>query len=258
MNSLRRPLANVLGIGVDAIDLPRAVECLVRAADAGSAGYVCVTGVHGIMEAQRDPALASILNNALLNTPDGMPTVWAGRMQGHRAMSRVYGPDLMLSLCARSVTTRHTHFLYGGQPGVVEQLQARLTVRFPGLRIVGHYTPPFRPLSSKEEAALIERVATLRPDFFWVGLSTPKQERFMARYSGVLATTVMIGIGAAFDFHSGRVKQAPRWIQRSGLEWLFRLRQELGDCGGATCATTRSSCSASRASTCATGCAVPR
>lgn len=218
--------ANILGVGVDAIDLGMAVERLLGAADAGERGYVCVTGVHGIMEAQKDPELRGILNGSLLTTPDGMPTVWIGRAQGHGWMRRVYGPDLMLALCERTAKTGHTHFLYGGAPGVAEELRRRLVARFPGLRVVGTYTPPFRPLEADEEAALAEQVAAASPDFFWVGLSTPKQERFMARYCGRLETRVMLGVGAAFDMHSGRVRQAPRWMQRSGLEWFYRLCQE--------------------------------
>ncbi|HEX7120093.1 MAG TPA: WecB/TagA/CpsF family glycosyltransferase [Longimicrobiales bacterium] len=221
-----RRRANVLGVGVDAIDLPVAVERLLGAANAGVSGYVCVTGVHGVMEAQRDPGLMRILNGSLLTTPDGMPMVWVGRAQGHRRMSRVYGPDLMLEICRRTAETGHTHFLYGGAPGVAEELGRRLVARFPGLRVVGSWTPPFRPLTAEEEAALAERVAAVRPDFFWVGLSTPKQERFMARYCGRLETRILLGVGAAFDMHSGRVKQAPRWMQRSGLEWFYRLCQE--------------------------------
>jgi N-acetylglucosaminyldiphosphoundecaprenol N-acetyl-beta-D-mannosaminyltransferase len=221
-----RVCANVLGVGIDVVDLPSAAARLLTAVDAGARGYVCVTGVHGVMEAQRDPTFAAILNRSLMTTPDGMPMVWMGRAQGHRRIARVYGPDLMLELCRRSATTGHTHFLYGGAPGVAETLRERLTVRFPGLRILGTYTPPFRPLTEDELTGLEARLAALRPDFVWVGLSTPKQERFMAEHAGRLAGGVLLGVGAAFDIHSGRVRQAPHWMQRSGLEWLFRLCQE--------------------------------
>lgn len=220
-----RVRANVLGVGVDALDLHTAAERLIAAAARGERGYVCVTGVHGVMEAQHDPAMRRILNASLMTTPDGMPMVWVGRAQGLR-ISRVYGPDLMLELCDRSQETGQTHFLYGGAPGVVEELERRLVARFPRLRVVGRYTPPFRALTAEEEAALERQVAEARPDFFWVGLSTPKQERFMAAYHGRLAAKIMLGVGAAFDMHSGRTTQAPRWVQRSGLEWLYRLLQE--------------------------------
>jgi N-acetylglucosaminyldiphosphoundecaprenol N-acetyl-beta-D-mannosaminyltransferase len=178
------------------------------------------------MEAQRDPALRQILNSSLVTTPDGMPMVWLGRASGFARMTRVYGPDLMLELCRESVATGATHFLYGGTDGVAEELAESLQRRFPGLRIVGTYTPPFRALTDEEERYLTARLEALRPDFMWIGLSTPKQERFMAKYGDRLAATIMLGVGAAFDMHSGRTKQAPRWMQRSGLEWLFRLLQE--------------------------------
>jgi N-acetylglucosaminyldiphosphoundecaprenol N-acetyl-beta-D-mannosaminyltransferase len=225
-SSTERQRVNVLGVGVDAIDMPTAVRRISAAAAAGRAGYVCVTGVHGVMEAQRDPALRQILNSSLVTTPDGMPMVWLGRASGFRKMTRVYGPDLMLEVCRESVKSGATHFLYGGTDGVAEELADSLRQRFPGLQIVGTYTPPFRTLSESEERQLAERVEELHPDFMWIGLSTPKQERFMAKYAGRLAATVMLGVGAAFDMHSGRTKQAPRWMQRIGLEWLFRLLQE--------------------------------
>lgn len=221
-----RPRANVLGVGIDAVSPALVVDTLVERTGDGNGGYVCVTGVHGVMEAQRDPELMRILNESLLTVPDGMPTVWMGRLQGHRQMARVYGPQLLLDVCRRSVRTGHTHFFYGGNPGVADALAARLVAQFPGLRVVGTFAPPFRPLSDGEDRALAQAVAAAKPDFFWVGLSTPKQERFMAAYQGRLAAKVMLGVGAAFDMHSGRTRQAPGWMQRSGLEWLFRMLQE--------------------------------
>jgi len=155
-----------------------------------------------------------------------MPMVWAGRLAGHRAMSRVYGPELMEHVFAWSQRSGATHFFYGGNTGVAEELKTRLEQRFPGIRVVGTYTPPFRPLNPEEEAELRRQVTATRPDFLWVGLSTPKQERFMASHSPGLGSKVMIGVGAAFDFHAGRVAQAPRWIQRSGFEWLYRTCRE--------------------------------
>ena len=222
-----RPQANILGIGVDAVAIDSATDRLQQAAQHGGGhGYVCVTGVHGVMEAQRDPTLRRILNASVMTVPDGMPTVWVGRAQGYRQMSRVYGPDLMLALCERSVSAGQTHFLYGGGPGTAERLKAALEARFPGIRIVGTFTPPFRPLNSDEERELEAAVGASEPNFFWVGLSTPKQERFMAQYVGRLRTPLMLGVGAAFDMNSGQLKQAPRWMQRAGLEWLFRLLME--------------------------------
>ncbi len=217
------PRANVLGVGISATNLYAATTALVSAAEQKRKGYVCVTGVHGVSEAQADPRFLSILNSALLNTPDGMPMVWMGRLQGYREISRVYGPDLMLCLCQASVERSLTHFFYGGAEGVAPELKKRLEKKFPGLRIVGTCTPPFRPLTEVEQDELARMVARLKPDFFWVGLSTPKQEKFMAEFCQRLDATVFLGVGAAFDFHAGRVRQAPRWMQRGGLEWLFRL-----------------------------------
>jgi len=217
---------NVLGVGVTVLNVPTAVEALLEAVRQRRKGYVCVSNVHVLVEAQQNPAYKQVLNQAFLVTPDGMPLVWAGRLAGHREMARVYGPDLMLAVFEATRDTGHTHFLYGGVPGVAEELKLRLESRFPGVRIVGTGCPPFRPLNPAEEAALIAQVSAARPDFFWTSISTPKQDLFNAALLPRLDTTLMIGVGAAFDFHSGRVLQAPRWIQRSGLEWLFRLCRE--------------------------------
>jgi N-acetylglucosaminyldiphosphoundecaprenol N-acetyl-beta-D-mannosaminyltransferase len=214
---------NVLGVGVSAINLDTALQGIAGALAQKTRGYICVTGVHGVMEAQRDPELRSILNHSFLNTPDGMPMVWVGKLKGFREMSRVYGPDLMLLVCEFTRDKNYTHFLYGGADGVAQELKQKLEAKFPGIKIAGTYTPPFRPLNPDEESELARLVNEKKPDIIWVGLSTPKQEKFMARYGGRFDATLLFGVGAAFDFHAGRVRQAPRWMQRSGLEWLFRL-----------------------------------
>lgn len=219
---------NVLGVGISVLNLRSAVEVVAKRIRQRQKGYICVTGVHGVTEAQEDEQFRRILNRSFLCTPDGMPMVWMGRFDGFREMDRVYGPDLMLEVCARGATEKWRHFLFGGGPGVVEELKTKLEARFPGILIVGTYTPPFRALNAEEQVGLAERLKELRPDIMWVGLSTPKQEKFMAEYLDELDVTLMVGVGAAFDFHSGRVKQAPRWMQRSGLEWFYRLCQEPG------------------------------
>lgn len=217
---------NILGVGVSAINIGQALEFVDAVISASARTYVCVTGVHGVMESQRDPELRTIHNRAGLVTPDGMPLVWLGRWRGRREMDRVYGPDLMLELCRHSVEKGYRHFFYGGAEGVAAELAARLQARIPGLQVAGWYTPPFRPLRDEEEAELFSRIAESGADIVWVGLSTPKQERFMGRSHGRLPAAVMIGVGAAFDIHSGAKRQAPQWMQRSGLEWLFRLAIE--------------------------------
>lgn len=217
---------NILGVGISVLNLQTTLSAITDAVHERNKGYICVTGVHGVMEAQNDPAFRKILNGAFLCTPDGMPMVWVGRLKGQREMSRVYGPDLMLDVCAASETNGWKHFFYGGAVGVAETLTGKLKARFPKLEVAGTFAPPFRSLNPNEEKQLVEMVHAARPDIFWVGLSTPKQEKFMAELLPKLDVTLMIGVGAAFDFHSGRIKQAPRWMQRSGLEWFFRLCQE--------------------------------
>ncbi len=225
MESVRT--VDVLGVRISVIDQQRAREILFDAVRGGRRGYVAVTGVHGVMEAQDDEEFRAILNSALLTTPDGMPMVWMGKLQGERSIARVYGPDLMLNLCDHSRAENFSHFFYGGAPGVADDLAQKLSERFPGLNIAGTFTPPFRPLNETELADLQQQVRAARPDFFWIGLSTPKQERFMAVHLQLLPETkIMIGAGAAFDLLTGRIRQAPPWMQRSGLEWLYRLIQE--------------------------------
>jgi N-acetylglucosaminyldiphosphoundecaprenol N-acetyl-beta-D-mannosaminyltransferase len=214
---------NVLGVAVSPINMGLALERISQAIASRQKGYVCVTGVHGVSEAQSDAEFRQILNRAFLCTPDGMPLVWAGRWQGQKQMDRVYGPDLMLAVMELSEKTGWRHFFYGGAEGTAKLLQANLLERFPKLQIVGADEPPFRPLNPDEQKKLREQVRAARPDIMWVGLSTPKQERFMAQYLDQLEVTLMFGVGAAFDFLAGKVRQAPRWMQRSGLEWCFRL-----------------------------------
>lgn len=218
---------DVLGVGISVLDQDRAREFLFEAARNKRRGYVTVTGVHGVMEAQRDPELMRIFNGAMLATPDGVPMVWMGRLQKQPTIRRVYGPDLMLNICDNGRAENFSHFLFGGVEGVADELAGELQARFPGIRIAGTYTPPFRRLNGDELRALQQTVRETRPDFFWVGLSTPKQDRFMAEHLPLLPeATVMLGVGAAFDFLTGRVKQAPEWMQRNGLEWFYRWTRE--------------------------------
>jgi N-acetylglucosaminyldiphosphoundecaprenol N-acetyl-beta-D-mannosaminyltransferase len=187
---------------------------------------VCVTGVHGVMESQRDETLRRIHNEAGLVTPDGMPMVWWARAHGHAHVRQVCGPDLMLAFCDRSLTAGYRHFFYGGGVGVADLLAQRLMKRFPGLVVAGTYTPPFRPLTAEEDADVTARINGSGADIVWVGLSTPKQEHWMADHRGLLDAPVLIGVGAAFDFHAGLKRRAPRWMRPLGLEWLFRLSTE--------------------------------
>lgn len=222
----RPPAVNVLGVGVSAINMATAVAAIEGWIARREHHYVTITGVHGIMECQDDAELRAIHNRAGLVTPDGMPLVWLSWLTGRAHVDRVYGPDLMLALCARSGERGYRHFFYGGNDGVAALLRDRLVARYPALKVVGIYTPPFRPLTPEEDEAVIERINASGADLVWVGLSTPKQERWMASHLGRLHAPAMIGVGAAFDFHAGLKPQAPRWLQRAGLEWLFRTACE--------------------------------
>jgi len=216
----------ILGVKVHATNMDRALAQVEGALTSGDKGYVCVTGVQGIMEAQMDSNLKRIINHSTLNIPDGRPTVWVGWLRGMFQMRQVTGPNLMLRLCALSAEKNYRHFFYGGNEGVADELKATLTRRFPGLNVVGTYCPPFRALNEQEEAELVRTVAETKPDFFWVGLSTPKQEKFMDQYHAKLDTKLMFGVGAAFDMHTGRIKDAPYWMKVMGVQWMHRIYQD--------------------------------
>jgi N-acetylglucosaminyldiphosphoundecaprenol N-acetyl-beta-D-mannosaminyltransferase len=218
--------ANVLGVNVSVVNMDLAVSFAERWIDDGRPGYVCVTGVHGVMEAQNDPEFLHILNHAAINLPDGMPMTWVGRLQGFQQMDRVFGPDFMAAICRLSVERGYRNFFYGGQPGVADLLSETLSNRFPGLQVVGTYTPPFRPLTPHEEDEVAAQILQSRPHIVWVGLSTPKQERFMAKYAGRFQVPLMVGVGAAFDYHIGQIRDCSSWTKRAGLQWLHRLLQD--------------------------------
>jgi N-acetylglucosaminyldiphosphoundecaprenol N-acetyl-beta-D-mannosaminyltransferase len=217
---------NILGVGVSAINMAQTLDVIDQWITAQTPNFVCVSGVHGLTESLRSPELRAIHNEAGLVTPDGMPLVWLSRARGARHVERVYGPDLMLACCARSEQRDYRHYFYGGAEGVPERLAERLVRRFPRLRVAGCLSPPFRALSPAEQEATVRKITATSPDIVWVGLSTPKQERWMHAHVGRVGAPVLIGVGAAFDFHAGLKRQAPRWMQRSGTEWLFRLMCE--------------------------------
>jgi N-acetylglucosaminyldiphosphoundecaprenol N-acetyl-beta-D-mannosaminyltransferase len=228
MKNQPEPIArtNILGVGVSALTMPLALAQIAGWVERGERQYVCVTGVHGVIESQRDPSLRAIHNQAGLVTPDGMPLVWLSRRLGHPDVQRVYGPDLLLAACEYGQTLGWRHYFYGAAPGTASLLAERLQARYPGMAVAGVHSPPFRALSAAEEQAEREQINAARADILWVGMSTPKQERWMAAHLGPISVPVMIGVGAAFDFHAGLKKQAPIWMQRGGLEWLFRLLSE--------------------------------
>jgi N-acetylglucosaminyldiphosphoundecaprenol N-acetyl-beta-D-mannosaminyltransferase len=225
-SELKSNSVNILGVSVDPLQMESALAHVQASLSQQRAGYICFIGVHGIMEAHRDPQLAQTYARAALAVPDGTPTVWLGRWQGFHQMQRVTGPDLMLEVFSRPEFAQCTHFLYGGKEGVADQLRQVLCKRFPWVRIVGTHTPPFRDLTHEEEHIIAGQINSRKPDFLWVGISTPRQERFMTRMMPLVELPLMFGVGAAFDFHTGRIKDAPKWIKRAGLQWLHRLLQD--------------------------------
>jgi N-acetylglucosaminyldiphosphoundecaprenol N-acetyl-beta-D-mannosaminyltransferase len=218
--------ADVLGVMVEPLDMPAALARIHASLVSRTKGYICMAGVHGIMEAQRGTAVRCALADSLMTLPDGTPTVWVGRMQGFSRMRRLTGPDLMLEVFRSRQFASHSHFFYGGKPGVSQELAVNLKQRFPWVHIAGTYTPPFRDLNREEEGELIRMVRRCKPSIIWVGISTPRQELFMRKYLPLLDTSLMFGVGAAFDFHTGRIKDCAEWIKGAGLQWLHRLLQD--------------------------------
>jgi N-acetylglucosaminyldiphosphoundecaprenol N-acetyl-beta-D-mannosaminyltransferase len=214
----------LLGVPVSLVDYARAMEVMDELVARRERGYVCAAPVHALMVAQDDPEMLTALRAATLVVPDGMPLVWAANLLGEELADRVYGPELMLRYSDRCAERGHRVWLYGGRDqGSLVQLALSMRRRHPGIRIVGGYSPPFRPLDADEEASVVEQINQARPDVLWVGIGVPKQEKWMARMRERLEVPVMCGVGAAFDFHAGRVSMAPRWMQERGLEWIYRI-----------------------------------
>lgn len=218
---------DVLGVPLAAVDYEGAMNAMDAMIAAREHGYVCATPTHGVMVSRDDREMHAAMTQATLNVPDGMPLVWLMNALGEQLEDRVYGPNLMAQYSDRCVAAGHRVWLYGGRDdGALAQLDEALRSKHPGIEIVGGYSPPFRPLSASEEDELCERINADRPDVLWVGIGVPKQEKWMARMRERLEVPVMCGVGAAFDFHAGRVPQAPGWMQERGLEWLYRLAQD--------------------------------
>jgi N-acetylglucosaminyldiphosphoundecaprenol N-acetyl-beta-D-mannosaminyltransferase len=217
----------ILGIPLAVTDYEGTLDWIEATIEARGRGYICVAATHTVMAARENPAVREAVLGADFTVPDGQPLVWALNLLGHRLVDRVYGPDLMDRACARAARTGRRFYLYGGRnPGALAQLARSLRLRHPGLQIVGGYVPPFRELTEAESQAVAIDIERTQADVVWVGIGVPKQELWMARMRERLRAPVLIGVGAAFDFHAGLVPQAPGWLQRLGLEWAFRLAHE--------------------------------
>lgn len=214
--------ANVLGVNVSVGTVDTAFDTMRSWIRDGKHHYVTITGAHGVIECQRDETLMGIHNRAGMVTADGMPLVWMSKLQGRKAAERVYGPDLMRHALAESTDGSVRHYLYGATEETLADLREAIERDYPGANIVGSYAPPFRKVGAREDAAVISAINATEPDIIWVGLSTPKQEYWMANHISQLNAHALVGVGAAFDFLAGNKVQAPRVIQRSGFEWLYR------------------------------------
>src|SRR3954470_24039094 len=221
------PTRDILGTPVALTDYRGAIEAMDAMVESRERGYVCAVAVHALTVGYDDPEMGEALRGATLVLPDGMPVVWAANLLGGNLDDRVYGPELMLRYNDRCAERGHRVWLYGGRDqGSLVQLALNLRKHHPGINIVGGYSPPFRPMTAEEEDALVAQVNEARPDVLWVGIGVPKQEKWMARMRERLEVPVMCAVGAAFDFHAGRISQAPDWMQERGLEWTYRIAQE--------------------------------
>jgi N-acetylglucosaminyldiphosphoundecaprenol N-acetyl-beta-D-mannosaminyltransferase len=222
----RPKTAEVLGVRLALTDYDRTMDWMDSVVATREKAYLSAAAVHLVMVAQEDRPTRHAVDDATLIVPDGQPLVWALRSLGHEA-SRVYGPDLMAKYCERSASTGTRMYLYGGRnQGALVELALRLRRRYPGLQIVGGYSPPFRELTDDEQAWVVEDINRSQADVVWVGIGQPKQEVWMREFRDRLEAPMLVGVGAAFDFHAGLVPQAPPWMQALGLEWVFRLAQE--------------------------------
>jgi N-acetylglucosaminyldiphosphoundecaprenol N-acetyl-beta-D-mannosaminyltransferase len=221
------PTRDILGTPVALTDYRGAIDAMDGMVERRERGYVCAVAVHALTLGYDDPEMGAVLAGAALVLPDGMPVVWAANLLGGNLDDRVYGPELMLRYNDRCAERGHRVWLYGGRDqGSLVQLALNLRKRHPGINIVGGYSPPFRALTAGEEDALVAQINEARPDVLWVGIGVPKQEKWMARMRERLDVPVMCAVGAAFDFHAGRISQAPSWMQERGLEWIYRIAQE--------------------------------
>jgi N-acetylglucosaminyldiphosphoundecaprenol N-acetyl-beta-D-mannosaminyltransferase len=217
----------VTGVELAVSDYEQVMDWMEAVIAADGRAYVTAAAVNLVMSAREDPETGAAVSGATLAVPDGQPLVWALKALGNARATRIYGPDLMARFCARAARSGTPMYLYGGRtPEALELLRVRLGERFPGLRIVGGFSPPFRELTAQEEREVIEGIDSSGASVVWVGTGQPKQERWMARMRPRLAAPLLVGVGAAFDFHAGLVPQAPGWMQRNGLEWVYRLSRE--------------------------------
>lgn len=220
-----RRTGDVIGSPIDVLDWGTAIARISAWARGNESRVVCICNVHSVVTARQDPSFAKVIVQADMATPDGAPVAWLMRKLGIEGQDRINGPDLMWRYCCVAAQHDESIYLYGGQQATLDILQRKLLEQFPGLKIAGAYSPPFRALTPEEDAAVVESINASGAGTVWVSLGCPKQEKWMAEHKGRIKA-VMIGVGAAFDYHAGTIQRAPLWMQHRGLEWLHRLCSE--------------------------------
>ena len=220
-------VCNILGVDIAAINMDWLLEFTEKHIQDLSGDYLCVSNVHTTVMAYEDEEYCAVQNGGVMAIPDGGPLSVVGRRRGCAQMERVTGPDYMARILEISVGKGYRHYFYGATQKTLDKLRQRLVKDYPGIQIVGMFSPPFRPMTEEEDTAFVEKVNEAKPDFLWVALGAPKQEKWMAVHQGAVCG-FMVGVGAGFDYFAGNIKRAPRWMQRLNLEWLYRLMQEPG------------------------------
>lgn len=219
------PICNIMGVDIAAIDMNWLVDYLNSNIKNLSGDYICVSNVHTTVTAYEDQEYCKVQNGGIMAIPDGGPLSSVGQKRGFKNMQRTTGPNLMGEIFKISAAKGYRHYFYGSTQETLEKMYSVLIETYPGIEIAGMYSPPFRPMTEEEDEAIVGRINETKPDFVWVGLGAPKQERWMAEHQG-LVNGLMIGVGAGFDYHAGNIERAPEWMQKSNLEWLFRLMQD--------------------------------
>ena len=225
VNKSEIPTCNILGVDIAAIDMRWLVRYLLKNVEDLSGDYVCVSNVHTTVTAFKDKNYLAVQNGGIMAIPDGGPLSSVGRCRGFSRMERTTGPDLMEEMFKVSAKNGLKHYFYGSTEDTLEKLRRNLGSKYPGIEIAGMYSPPFRPLTKEEDKKIVEQINAANADFVWVGLGAPKQELWMAQHQGEI-NSLMLGVGAGFDYHAGKIKRAPQWMQKNNLEWLYRLVQE--------------------------------